>query len=269
MKKSQFFLDGYTIYPEIVERGTRSVVKKAIRSEDNEVVAIKIINRNESNIVLESLQNEYEVLRDLSHPNILKMYNMGQSGMFYYVVMPFYSNGDINTYATKNNITSFSEGVSLHIFNQLLNALEYLHNKNIAHRDVKLENLLISNPNSMDVILIDFGFAAYQTPNDPGLDDYPGSMAYASPEIFKGIPYRGTTSDIWSAGISLYVLLVGEYPFYGNNYEKFRNNIIHDDLAPHPKLDGLDNYKKLIKWMLSKDPQSRPSIPAIRLYLVD
>jgi len=258
------FLDGYTIYPEILEKGTFSVVKNAIRLSDMAVIAIKIVNKNDIPIEFKSFANEYNILMTLDHPNILKMYDIGQTEIYHYAIMPLYSEGDINTYATKHNLDNFSEGVAFHIFEQVLNALEYLHMKNIVHRDIKLENLLISDPKHMDIILIDFGFATYQETNGPYLTNYPGSIAYASPEIVKGIPYDGRYADIWAAGVVLYVLLTGKYPFYGNSFEKSRYNIIYNDPAHNAAWDTLSSCKNLIKWMVLKNPNKRPTIPAIR-----
>ncbi len=105
-----------------------------------------------------------------------------------------------------------TEPAAFRIFHQLVDAVEHCHLNHVIHRDIKLENMLIDNAADMNVTLIDFGFSTLRRPTDPLLEDYPGSPAYAAPELMQGIPYPGYSSDVWAMGVSLYVLLTGMSP---------------------------------------------------------
>ena len=88
--------------------------------------------------------------------------------------------------------------------------MEYLHNNNICHRDIKLENILLDEYG--DAKLSDFGLSKKHEKNEL-LKTACGSPIYAAPEMLKGDPYKGSEVDIWSLGISLYVMVCGEFPF--------------------------------------------------------
>ena len=91
----------------------------------------------------------------------------------------------------------------------MLDVIEYLHNKRIVHRDLKLENILIDD--RLNMKLVDFGFACYR--NIDKLKSRRGTMAYMAPEIKEGKQYRGTEIDLFSVGVILFVIVQGGFPF--------------------------------------------------------
>lgn len=121
-------------------------------------------------------------------------------------------NGDLLTYI-KNNGT-LSESLALNLMQQLINAVSYLHNeKAIAHRDIKLANILLTSKNN-GVKLADFGLSNFYDKNTKQLKTSCGSPCYSAPEILIGAKYNPLSADIWSVGVVFYAMIEGCLPFY-------------------------------------------------------
>ena len=108
----------------------------------------------------------------------------------------------------------FDEESAKKYFKQVVEGIAYCHSKNICHRDVKLENILVDDKGK--VKLIDFGFSAKCNENSK-LTTVCGTPPYMSPELAARMPYNGMSADIWALGVSLYLMLVGKFPFKANN----------------------------------------------------
>lgn len=140
------------------------------------------------------------------------------------------------------------------IFSQLVSALNYLHAKSIAHRDIKLENVMLDHRGN--VKLIDFGFST-QIPNTQKIKLFCGTPSYMAPEIVKKIEFCGPPADVYAAGVLLFAFFCGCFPYRGKDdkdlYKKIANDdlVIPDHVPPGPKI--------LIARMLQKDPDSRPT----------
>lgn len=111
-------------------------------------------------------------------------------------------------------MTCLSEAKAQFYFRQLISAMVFCHSKSIAHRDLKLENLLLTNNDCLKVS--DFGFARYYNANDELSKTFCGSNAYICPEILKQNPYNPLLADVWSCGVILYALATGYLPFDDN-----------------------------------------------------
>ena len=156
------------------------------------------------------------------------------------------------------------------LFRQLVEAVAYCHANNIIHRDIKMENLLLREAVSKQdpiekchLVLSDFGYATFQKPEDPDLEDFPGTLAYAAPELICRFPYRGRSSDIWAMGVCLYLLTERTMPFLKEKEDiwKTMNRIQHDT----PTLRTCDSkLRKLILRLLDKNPRRRPPLKRIR-----
>lgn len=144
-------------------------------------------------------------------------------------------------------------------FIQILAAVQYCHDKNIVHRDLKAENLLLDSDNN--VKLADFGFGNFYT-KDAHLKTWCGSPPYASPEVFRGQQYFGPHADIWSLGVVLYVLVCGSLPFDGENLAALRERVCAGRFrVPFYMSTECEN---LIKKMLVVDPSKRPTCKQIQ-----
>jgi len=138
--------------------------------------------------------------------------------------------------------------------------LQYLHEMEIAHRDVKCENVLLTS--NYNVKLADFGFARYVVDNRGKhvlSDTYCGSLSYAAPEILRGYPYNPKMSDIWSLGVILYILLNKAMPFDENNVKRlYELQVTRKWKFRNKKSDHLtDHVKKLVSNLLEPDVSKR------------
>lgn len=141
-------------------------------------------------------------------------FNNGRSSSFRYA-----ENGDLLDFIKKNGVVPESQARVW--FRQMASGLHYLHNKNIAHRDLKCENVLLSK--RYNVKLADFGFARFcsDSENKRTLSQtYCGSAAYAAPEVVRGTPYNPKMADVWSLGVILFIVLNASMPFDDANLRK-------------------------------------------------
>jgi serine/threonine protein kinase len=158
---------------------------------------------------------------------------------------------------------TFCEQDTREVFTRLLRALEHCHKKGIAHRDVKLENMVVSNSEDISSVkLIDFGLAGVVTPEKPFLTERCGTPAFAAPEVLRRRPAYDTRCDLWSAGTALYTLLCGEPPFKAENLPELVRKIhkcalVFDDPAwALVSPEAVD----LVKRLLTPDPDKRISL---------
>ena len=140
------------------------------------------------------------------------------------------------------------------ILKSITNAISYLHCKQITHRDIKLDNIMIDS--NLDSKLIDFGFSICSGSNQK-LKLFCGTPSYMSPEIASRREYLGPPTDIWSLGVLLYAMICGSFPFKGLTESELYKKIIAGSLNIPSSVS--ENAKTLIKKMLSSDPSKRPS----------
>ncbi|KAJ3276592.1 hypothetical protein HDV01_004125 [Terramyces sp. JEL0728] len=168
-------------------------------------VAVKIVDK----IHAPSVVREIETWRQLRHPNIAQLYEVICSESKIYMVTEYCVGGELLDYITKNGKMDDTKSKTQRIFQQIVEAVGKCHEKNFAHRDLKLENILLTE--HANIKLIDFGFT--RGLDDNLLETYCGSSAYAAPEIINGQKYSGPEADIWSLGIILYTMVCGYLPF--------------------------------------------------------
>lgn len=254
----------YKSFKEIGE-GYYGPVDKAIRKSDGKTVAIKRIYKEDDIRKIGTLPIEYVIMKDLDHPNIAKILDIEEDDEYFYIIMEFYPGGDLSYY-----VEDYKNGLSrqqvLHIARQLIDAVDYCHNHDVVHRDIKLENIfLIKKEKFPHVVLGDFGLSNLQPTNEL-LHDNLGSILYAAPELILSIPYYGTLADVWAIGVCLYLLFTGEYPFDSENNFELYKQITKREVFPDSETPGKEgkDCRHLIKWMLCKEPKNRPTIEEIQ-----
>ena len=241
-------------------KGTFSKVKLGIHKVTNQKVAIKILEK--SKIVekddLERIIREMDIIRQLNHPNIARVYEMCESDDFFFIMMEYCSGGELFNYIVKNQ--RLSEDETSYFFYQIINALEYIHSKNIAHRDLKPENLLLDENNLIKII--DFGLSNYFYGKK--LSTPCGSPCYASPEMVSGKKYDGFLIDIWALGITLFAMMCGYLPFEDEENDELFKKILECDLKFPKHLSKC--AKDIMKKILVTDPKKRITIKDIKLH---
>ena len=249
----------YILFDEI-GMGTFSKVVRGFHLITQQTVAVKILDKDkiEDEIDIERIIREIEILKNIHHPNIAQMYETYSTVHNFYIMLEYASGGDLFDYITSHNFLSEKE--SCYFFRQIISVLEYLMEMGISHRDIKPENVLL-NENHTEIKLIDFGLSNYCAQNEL-LHSSCGSPCYASPEMLSGESYSGNTTDLWSAGIILYSMLVGALPFDDQEINKLYEQIkIGKFYIPSTlSLEAIDLLKKI----LEVDPKKRINIEGVK-----
>jgi serine/threonine protein kinase len=248
-------LSEYTI-GNTLGTGSYGVVKYGVHKATDRKVAIKIYDKSKMTDINQqkSVQTEIKILLKLDHPNIVKLYQHIDTNKYIYIILEYISGHSLSTSLKRKPTRRLEEFEANKYFHELLQALDYCHSKGITHRDIKLENTLIDNANKR-VKLIDFGFATCFS-NLKKVKLFCGTPSYMAPEIVSRKEYCGPPVDIWAAGVLLYVLLTGSFPFKGNSDSELYKNILKGHLVFPDYLSIA--AKQLISKMLSLDPTKRP-----------
>lgn len=244
-------IGSYTFLKTIGE-GSFAKVKLAVHKLTDQKVAIKCVDR----IHAPAIVREVETWRNMHHPNIVKLFEVIVSESKIYMVTEFCDGGETFEYIyNRGRMSDKPGGEARRVFFQIVDAVRYCHEKNFVHRDLKLENILLTS--NLNVKLIDFGFTrSVQTDNL--LDTYCGSIAYAAPEMITASKYNGPEVDIWSLGVILYTLVCGYLPFDDDNEATVRRKIVDNEYILPEFLE--DDTKDLISSILQTSGSERITI---------
>lgn len=208
-------LDGRYEIMEVIGVGGMAVVYKAFDNIDHRIVAVKILKQeylaNED--FKRRFRNESKAIAVLSHPNIVKVYDVSFGDAIQYIVMEYIEGITLKEYITQQGVVNPREAI--YFITQILRALNHAHDKGIVHRDIKPQNILLISDGTIKVT--DFGIArmsenATRTMTDGAI----GSVHYISPEQAKG-SITDSRTDLYSAGVILYEMLTGKLPFQSDN----------------------------------------------------
>lgn len=208
-------LDGRYEIQEVIGVGGMAVVYKAYDNIDDRTVAVKILKEeylaNEE--FRRRFKNESKAIAVLSHPNIVKVFNVSYGDRLQYIVMEYVEGITLKEYIEQQGKLGIKETV--HFTMQILRALQHAHDKGIVHRDIKPQNImLLSNGN---IKVTDFGIARFSYSDTKTMTDSAiGSVHYISPEQARG-DTTDDRADIYSVGVVLYEMLTGQLPFQSDN----------------------------------------------------
>ncbi|KAK0411354.1 hypothetical protein QR680_005612 [Steinernema hermaphroditum] len=240
-----------------IGKGNFAKVKLAKHVPTGLEVAIKIIDKTALNpSSLQKLYREVKIMKQLDHPNIVKLYQVMETDQTLYLVMEYASGGEVFDYLVAHGRMKEKEARAK--FRQIVSAVQYLHQKNIIHRDLKAENLLLDG--DMNIKIADFGFSNHFFVGNK-LDTFCGSPPYAAPELFQGKKYDGPEVDVWSLGVILYTLVSGSLPFDGQNLKELRERVLRGKYRiPFYMSTDCEN---LLKKFLVLNPARRGTLEAI------
>ncbi|XP_076014715.1 MAP/microtubule affinity-regulating kinase 4 isoform X3 [Genypterus blacodes] len=205
-----------------IGKGNFAKVKLARHILTGREVAIKIIDKTQLNPTsLQKLFREVRIMKSLNHPNIVQLFEVIETEKTLYLIMEYASGGEVFDYLVSHGRMKEKEARAK--FRQIVSAVNYCHRKNIVHRDLKAENLLLDADSNIKIA--DFGFSNEFTAGNK-LDTFCGSPPYAAPELFQGKKYDGPEVDIWSLGVILYTLVSGSLPFDGQNLKELRERVL-------------------------------------------
>lgn len=211
---------GYSIGRRI-GKGSYATVTTAEYTDvagDTIQLACKIVNKKKAprDFLDKFFPRELDILKKIDYPYIIQTHSIMQRGLKIFIFMRYAENGDLLDYVKAKG--ALTEAQSRVWFHQMGKALKYLHALNVAHRDLKCENVLLSR--HMNIKLADFGFARYCTDASGGRilsQTYCGSGSYAAPEVVSGVPYNPKIADIWSLGVVLFIMVNSSMPFDDTN----------------------------------------------------
>uniref|UniRef100_A0A3P8YL45 non-specific serine/threonine protein kinase n=1 Tax=Esox lucius TaxID=8010 RepID=A0A3P8YL45_ESOLU len=190
-----------------IGKGNFAKVKLARHILTGKEVAIKIIDKTQLNPT--SLQK------------VMQLFEVIETDKTLYLIMEYASGGEVFDYLVSHGRMKEIEARAK--FRQIVSAVHYCHMKNIVHRDLKAENLLLDA--DANIKIADFGFSNEFTLGNK-LDTFCGSPPYAAPELFQGKKYDGPEVDVWSLGVILYTLVSGSLPFDGQNLKELRERVL-------------------------------------------
>ena len=249
-----FLSDRYEILSK-VGAGGMSDVYKAKDHILSRFVAIKVLKQefSEDSSFVTKFRAEAQSAAGLEHPNIVNIYDVGSENGLYYIVMEYVEGITLKTYIEKKGQLSFKESASIAI--QVARGIEAAHNKNIIHRDIKPQNIIISTDGKVKVT--DFGIAKATSSNTIS-SDVMGSVHYASPEQARNGFVDGR-SDIYSLGIVMFEMVTGRVPFDGDTTVAVALQHLQEDIA-RPSIYAPDlpiSFEKIILKCTQKTPDRR------------
>jgi serine/threonine protein kinase len=255
----------YTIV-KILGQGGFGKVYLATHKKTNEKVAIKITNAGGINNSdeIESIFSEAETVKALNHSNIVKIINFFviKKTLQTYFIMEYLEGGELLKYLEEKK--RLNEVDAHEIFRQIISAIDYCHRQKIIHRDLKLENIMKVDQNSMAIKIVDFGIAGLFAGRKSEITRA-GSLFYMAPEVLsKKNMIASPAMDIWSVGCILYALVIGNLPYQDRNESVLVKRIIEAEVEIHKSAKLSPEVVDLIEQMLHKNPDKRIKMADIK-----
>ncbi|XP_027249312.1 sperm motility kinase X-like [Cricetulus griseus] len=246
--------DHYVIL-RTVGKGNFAEVKLAYHLHTEVQVAVKVLQNGTKNDV--SRKTEIDMYKTLDHPYIIKLFHTINTKEYTYMVLEHAAGGDLVSYIGR--VGHLQEEQAQHIFTQLVCAVHYCHVNGIAHRDIKLDNILLDAKGNIK--LCDFGLATRVTLGQ-GTKGFCGTLEYCAPELFSGKEYDAKAVDIWSMGVVLYTMVTASFPFKANNYSDMKEEML--DPKYHLPYTLSQNIANILVQLFTVKPEQRPKIFDIR-----
>ena len=249
----------------LLGKGSFGEVYKVRRKSDNEIYAMKKVTITSlTKKEIENALNEIRILASVCHPHIVSykeaFYSNEEKCLC--LVVEYVNAGDlekkISTLSKSKTLIKESEIWS--IFSQLVSALLALHNMHIIHRDLKSANVFIDKTNNIK--LGDMNVSKVMANTKGMMKTQTGTPYYASPEIWKDLPYD-IRSDTWSLGIILYEMCALRLPFRGKSYNEVYTKVVNGNYSPIPKVYSA-RLKEMIRWLLNVNPKERPTVKEVK-----
>ena len=191
-------------------------------------------------------------MKTLDHKAVVKIKEVFSNSTHTIIIEEYLKGGSLD-----KRIAELDENKAKHIIYQVLDALCYIHEAGVLHRDIKMENIIFVDEERLNIKLVDFGLAEYALPGKV-FNNTCGTIGYTAPEMHCGRGY-GLAIDIWSVGVLAYALLMKKLPFKGANHDEITNATL-DDEADFSGFSFFSLHaEEFVKELLQKDPRRRPT----------
>ncbi|KAJ9475295.1 putative serine/threonine-protein kinase HSL1 [Pseudozyma hubeiensis] len=222
--------------------------------------------QDEAKDPLTLIRHEIAILKKLHHPNVVQLFEVldDPTKDNLYMVFEYCPDGTVIDVKPNVNTKPLPEDVARLYFVQILMGIEYLHENDIVHRDIKPDNILLTD-NRKTCKIVDFGVSEmFIKPGDDTMQKSAGSPAFMSPELCTAghAEYHGKSDDVWSFGVTLYCMVVGHLPFNKDNFYAMYEAIKNDEPEYPDHLS--DDLRDLLQKMFIKDPAKRITVPQMR-----
>ncbi len=250
-------LDGRYEVTQLIGVGGMANVYRGVDIMEKRTVAVKILKSeySENEEFIKAFRNESKAIAVLSHPNIVKIYDVGYENNMQYIVMEYIDGITLKEFIEQQGLLKWRDCV--HFTIQILRALQLAHDRGIVHRDIKPQNVMLLSDGSIKVM--DFGIARFSR-SDSGQSDEKtmGSVHYVSPEQASG-SRTDERSDIYSVGVMMYEMLTGRKPFDGETAVEVALMHMNDQpKLPTEYVSGLyTGLEEIILHAMEKDPHKR------------
>ena len=250
-------LDGRYEITELIGEGGMADVYRATDTVDHKTVAVKILKKEfaENEEFLRRFRNESKAIAVLSHPNIVKVYDVGFSDRIQFIVMEYIDGITLNEYMEQEGPLNWKDAV--HFILQILRALQHAHSKGIVHRDIKPQNIMMLKDGTIKVM--DFGIAKFAREEAKDTSDKAiGTVHYISPEQARGAD-TDAKSDIYSVGVMLYEMMTGKKPFDSDKPVSIAVMHMQAEIPlPHTVREDIPTgLEEIILKAMQKDPHDR------------
>lgn len=245
---------------EQIGSGANASVYRAYNEAANLTVAIKVfdLEKLDKPELITRFNREISLLKQIDHPLVSSFVGEIRDEKKCYMIIEYCDSGSMHNFVRTNG--KLMEQIARRYFIQLIAVLDYLHRvKRIAHRDLKLENVLLDK--YFNIRLIDFGLSNLFQDDLTKFNSQVGSPAYVPPEIIKGEPYT-KSADIWSAGVLLFAITNGCLPFLSSDYKELANKVLF--ATPEFSSNITSMLKDLLLKMLEKQPDKRITLEEIK-----
>ncbi|KAH0456821.1 hypothetical protein IEQ34_014728 [Dendrobium chrysotoxum] len=249
--------------------GNFGVARLVRDKKTKELVAVKYIERGKK--IDENVQREIINHRSLRHPNIIRFREVQLTPTHLAIIMEYAAGGEL--FERICNAGRFSEDEVLRFtlesffFQQLISGVSYCHSMEICHRDLKLENTLLDGSPAPRVKICDFGYSKSALLHSQPKSTV-GTPAYIAPEVLSRKEYDGKIADVWSCGVTLYVMLVGSYPFEEpddpKNFRKTISRILAVQYSIPEYVRVSADCRQLLSRIFVSNPSKRITIPDIK-----
>ncbi|KAL9658489.1 hypothetical protein ABK040_006029 [Willaertia magna] len=277
-KDGKKMVNEYTVVRKL-GKGVHGKVKLCVNKVNTSLCAMKIINKSLLNRLkkdklgrpvkqsgMRKLLKEIAILKKVHHPNVVDLYEVidDPENEKLFLVFEYIERGCLMKIVSRDCVDRqpFSEDLCRKYFRDLICGLEYLHENKIVHRDIKPENLLLTNDDRLKIT--DFGVSYMLEGDDDVLTTSAGTPAFLSPEACAVGKYNAIPSDIWAAGVTLFVLYFGKLPFFGPGILGTFHAILNDE--PEYPEGAPPLLVDLLKLLLEKDSQKRITIKDIKVH---